>query len=496
MTRLFLPKIILGLTALVVLSLCVSLPAAQADRGIIVPDPVRVEEPGQTAFIAFNGREEILLLGTDVKAARATAALQFTPFPSPPEAALAPEDAFARLQELLTAHHVFYWKKAKGAGSPEATLGEGEPVKVLSHQKLGLHDVTVVEVRDAARFAAWVQNYFRKQGWPVRALTAEEEAVVAGYCRRGLKYFVIDRVELKETLRSVPPLTFRFATPALYYPLKVTNLFGGEGEAQLVVCGEEHLFARLPAFLATTVPSGRWEESTRAAVAPRELARVAPGAAKLFAGEQELQAFRYRGKLSFRGDLWVDPAAPLLRVGGQACPEAVLHQEKGAWLVPARDVFAGLNAKVSWDAKRREVVAAASGLHSRVPKNSAANSVWEAIGATFESWAEEYLGKPVGHMIVNSPLEIRFPVDPRPVPVYDPAAKKTRTRPCYLAYVNGRRYVLYDPAAPGNRVAPRVVNGRFYLPAGVFADLLGAEVTWDNATGELRIDRLRFWQKA
>uniref|UniRef100_UPI002FE3C853 copper amine oxidase N-terminal domain-containing protein n=1 Tax=Thermodesulfitimonas autotrophica TaxID=1894989 RepID=UPI002FE3C853 len=206
------------------------------------------------------------------------------------------------------------------------------------------------------------------------------------------------------------------------------------------------------------------------------------------------QAFRYRGKLSFRGDLWVDPAAPLLRAGGQACPEAVLHQGKGEWLVPARDAFAALNAKVSWDAKQREVVVTAGSLQSGVPKNSAAYSVWKVIGATFESWAEEYLGKPVAHMIVDSPLEIRFLVDPRPMSVYDPAAKKTRTRPCYLAYVNGRRYVLYDPAVPAGRVAPRVVNGRFCLPAGVFADLLGAKVTWNDGTGELRIDGLRFWQ--
>lgn len=69
-----------------------------------------------------------------------------------------------RLQELLTAHHVFYWEKTKGAGHQEVTLGEGEPATVLSHQKLGLHDVTVVEVKDADRFAAWVQAYFRKHG--------------------------------------------------------------------------------------------------------------------------------------------------------------------------------------------------------------------------------------------------------------------------------------------------------------------------------------------
>ncbi|MEW6574236.1 MAG: DUF2330 domain-containing protein [Bacillota bacterium] len=495
MTRLLLPKIILGLIALVVLSLCADPPLARADMGIILPEPVRVEEPGQTAFIAFNGREEILLLGTDVKAARATAALQFTPFPSPPEVALAPEDAFARLQELLTAHHVFYWKKTKGAGSPEATSGESEPAAVLSHQKLGLHDVTVVEVKDAARFAAWVQAYFRKQGWPPRALTAAEEAVVADYCRRDFRYFVIDRVELKEALRSVPPLTFRFRSPALYYPLKVTNLFGGEGEAQLIVCGGERVLERLPIFLAQTVLD-RWQESTRAAVAPGELARVVPDAAKLFAGEQELQAFRYRGKLSFRGDLWVDPAVPLLRAGGQACPEAVLRQEKGVWLVPARDAFAALNAKVSWDAKRREVVVTAGGLLSGAPRDPVANSIWKAIGATFASRAEGYGGKPVSHMTVDAPLVIRFPVDPRPVPAYDPAAKKTRTRLCCLTYVNGRRYVLYDPAVPAGRVAPRVVNGRFCLPAGIFADLLGAGVTWNDTTGELRIDGLWFSQKA
>jgi hypothetical protein len=180
----------------------------------------------------------------------------------------------------------------------------------------------------------------------------------------------------------------------------------------------------------------------------------------------------------------VDPAAPLLRVGGQACPQAVLRQEKGEWLVPARDAFAGLNGRVSWDGRQREVVVTASGLLSWLPRDPAAEKLWAACGATLQ---------PEGFRI-DEPVTIRFPVDPRPVPVYDPAAKKNRTRPCYLAYVNGRRYVLYDPAVPAGRVAPRVVNGRFCLPAGVFADLLGAKVTWNDGTGELRIDGLRFWQ--
>lgn len=83
MQRLPVRKTILGFMALAVLLFCASQPLARADMGIILPKLVQVEEPGQTAFIAFNGREEILLLWTDVKAARATAAFQFTPFPEP-----------------------------------------------------------------------------------------------------------------------------------------------------------------------------------------------------------------------------------------------------------------------------------------------------------------------------------------------------------------------------------------------------------------------------
>lgn len=486
MRRLPLSKTTLGLVALAVLLFCANPPLARADMGIIAPEPVRVEEPGQTAFVAFNGREEILLLGTDLKAARATAALQFTPFPSPPEVELAPEEAFARLQELLKEHQVFYWKRTEGPGSVMAAPAESEPIKVLSHRKLGLHDVTVVEVRDAAGFAAWVRDYFRKQGWPVRALSAEEEAIVADYCRRGFRYFVIDRVEIEKTLRSVPPLTFRFKTPALYYPLRVTNLFGGEGEAQLIVCGGKRVLDRLPVFLAQTVPDRFWwQESSRATVAPRELARVAPGAEKLFAGEQELQAFRYRGKLSFPADLWVDPAVPLLRINGRACPQAVLRQEEGEWLVPARDVFAELDAQVTWDAGRREAVVTASGLLSGLPRDPAAQNLWAACGATLQPESFH----------VGNPLEIRFPVDPRPVSLYDPTAGKERTRPCHLAYVNGRRYFVYDPAAAAGRVAPRLVDGRFLLPAGVFRDFLGARVTWDGGAGELRIEGLWFWRE-
>ena len=73
---------------------------ARADRGVIYTEPVALSEPGQKAFIVFNGTEELLVLATDVQAARETAVLEFTPFPAEPVMMLAPDGALDRLQEV------------------------------------------------------------------------------------------------------------------------------------------------------------------------------------------------------------------------------------------------------------------------------------------------------------------------------------------------------------------------------------------------------------
>lgn len=70
-------------------------PAARADRRAISIEPVVLSEPGQKAFLAFNGKEELLVLATDVQAGQDTTVLEFMPFPAEPVVKLAPDRTFS-----------------------------------------------------------------------------------------------------------------------------------------------------------------------------------------------------------------------------------------------------------------------------------------------------------------------------------------------------------------------------------------------------------------
>ena len=424
-----------------------ALPAvARADRGAIYTEPVTLSEPGQKAFLAFNGEEELLVLATDVQAGRDTAVLEFTPFPAEPVVALAPDGVFDRLQEILNAHRVTYFRKAMVQSYGEGT-GGGEPVDLLLHRCLGVHDVTVVRVNDPAAFASWVEAYFRENGFPVRELTEQEKAVVADYCQRGFNYFAFDLVHIGKEVQSVPPLAYRFKTPALYYPLKVSGLYGGTGRVDLVCCGDRRVLDRLDYQLPRTITANvpPWRASNRVSLDAAELTAVTPEVAKVLTGDQRLQAFRYEGELRFRTDVWVDPREALVEVDGRPLeldvpPELIA----GSCFVPAREVWEALGATVTWDANHREV------------------------------------------LVVKDGVTLRLPVDPVAVVEPDPVTGREVSRYRHVAYLNGVRHDLsalvaaYTPGGRFPEVALRITGGRLLLPVRLVAGVLGAKVKWNG----------------
>jgi|GEM_PF-6543420 hypothetical protein len=52
---------------------------------------------------------------------------------------------------------------------------------------------------------------------------------------RGIRFFVLDYVEVGGEVRFVDPVVFEFASAKLYYPPKTTNSFGGKGEIDLFI---------------------------------------------------------------------------------------------------------------------------------------------------------------------------------------------------------------------------------------------------------------------
>ena len=71
---------------------------------------------------------------------------------------------------------------------------------------------------------------YRELGKP--ALDEELREVVTGYLDRDIRFFAFDIVDYSPEKKTVAPLAYAFESADLYYPLKVTNLFGGQGNVR------------------------------------------------------------------------------------------------------------------------------------------------------------------------------------------------------------------------------------------------------------------------
>ena len=272
--------------------------------GAIVPiEDVNLNEPGQKAIIAHDGFEEILILSTDLDATSSTGALRFIPLPSEPEVSLAPKGCFEALSKLVRKHNLRYLIQYKALARPSA----GEAIELRFYKKIGVHDITVIKVNDALHFRRWVNDFFKQKGLSQRDEYKEVESHVTDYVEKGIPYFVFDFIELKEKVMSIDPVMYQFKCRKLYYPLTVTNIFGGTGRIELFV------FAENGRRLIGQSSGAHFQASTTSVVMADELVDICPAINELLGKRSILQAFKYDGKLSFKGDIFEDISIGELR---------------------------------------------------------------------------------------------------------------------------------------------------------------------------------------
>jgi hypothetical protein len=185
-----------------------------ADRGMIVMGPeIELDQSAQNAIIAWNGKEEILILSTDVRAAATGPVLEIIPLPSSPqdveEASFLP---FVKLAQIVNERGQL--RTLNG----EETAG----VEVTFHKKVGAHDIIVVHLSDLQKFLDWVNDFILNYGFEVNPLPAEFIDTVEKYLTKGIKYFVFDLIEPGTERTSIKPLIYRFKTTLLYYPLAIS----------------------------------------------------------------------------------------------------------------------------------------------------------------------------------------------------------------------------------------------------------------------------------
>lgn len=281
--------------------------AAHADKGpVLWQEGVHLRQEAQKAIILHNAAEEVLILGTELKASRETEILEFIPFPSEPEVSLAKGNPLEEAARLINRKGlVFTFSSAEGVkGGAEKTTA---PVEIRLSKRVGLHDVTVVKINAIAHFERWLEDFFRSRG--IRADREKLSAVhrnAQDYIGRGLAYFVFDQVRVSESVRLVEPLTYRFKTDRIYYPLKTSNLIGGSGIVELILVLPGSVTEHIWRGIWNIFPRGRGSAiqiSSSSKVYPDELTTLYPDAS--FFGKSAktyLQVVKYTGAYDFKDD--------------------------------------------------------------------------------------------------------------------------------------------------------------------------------------------------
>ena len=221
--------------------------AVYADRGSIPFNPhAQIFEPTQRAMIAWNGREEILLLSTDLRASRRTKVLEVMPFPSEPVVKKGNVEVFRKANALinrkLRKRRAQAMKRKGEMVVPEAPAG-----KITFHKKIGAHDISVTHVLNSKGFIRWVERYLRSAGVGNPRIPGAMKTVVGEYLREGFKWFVFDVVSLDKVPKTNQAIQYRFKTKFLYYPLKITRTEKGYTSIDLLVL-TPRLLSKFPGY--------------------------------------------------------------------------------------------------------------------------------------------------------------------------------------------------------------------------------------------------------
>ncbi|MCD6309150.1 MAG: DUF2330 domain-containing protein [Candidatus Eremiobacteraeota bacterium] len=225
-------RVILVISA-VILFITFFTSSLMADRGHYSFNPnISIYQEGQKAICAWNGKEEIMILATDLKASGKTRVLEFLPLPSKPTRVEKSSNApFEEIQRLI---------KSNSPPAPESFRMKGkiesgtDSVEVVFHEKIGAHDITIVRVYDIADFMNWIYKFLQKEAveyspaWGERARPLLEDLL-----HKGLKYYVFDIIDLTPDRQTIEPIMYKFSSSALYFPLKVSSLDKGRVEIGL-----------------------------------------------------------------------------------------------------------------------------------------------------------------------------------------------------------------------------------------------------------------------
>ncbi len=187
-----------------------------ANRGVIGPREVSIEESGQNAIVAWNGKEEVIILSIDIKSSKDAQVLEILPLPSQPSKVEGGSfDSFKKLAEIVN--------KKIGAIRERTYKGIAKTgVEITFHKKIDVHDITIIKINDLDYFISWMKNFTLSKGLRNIEINTLFKDTIANYLESGIKFFVLDIIKTSKNRKSVKPLVYRFEANFLYYPLKIT----------------------------------------------------------------------------------------------------------------------------------------------------------------------------------------------------------------------------------------------------------------------------------
>lgn len=200
-------------------------------NGNFVPSPTQFSpvgksfsfnEPRQNGVIAWNGKEQILILSTDENSnvAGGGAALSVLPLSGKPISILpastkAFDDATAMIKQKLSL-------VAKG--------------KMMLEAKIGTHNIFVWRLDKPEDFANQVRAYIKEKysGEADALVTEETEKIIKHYFAEGFRYFAFDLAFMTDKPETKVAIAYHFESPYVYYPLVVSRI-GGEGDTRVTL---------------------------------------------------------------------------------------------------------------------------------------------------------------------------------------------------------------------------------------------------------------------
>lgn len=216
-------------------------PSVQADRGMVSFIPgVKLFEPTQRALIAWNGKEEILVLSTDLRSSEKTKVLEVIPLPAEPKVTKGDIEVFRKATALINKKII---QEAKAIGTKEASRSiAGE---ITFHEKIGANDISVVHLLDRDKFIEWVNDYLKKAGVDNPVIPESLKATVKEYIKEGFTWFVFDVVSLDGKPKTNEAIQYQFKTRSLFYPMKISRTNQGETSVELLIM-TQRLLSRFP----------------------------------------------------------------------------------------------------------------------------------------------------------------------------------------------------------------------------------------------------------